>query len=100
MNTDVKNGPYLNDSFCFLHFIMVMGILRSIFIRIGFVSGSIGGMGWDVRFVELVMVKIDINNTFDQRCELNVKFHLQGVLALCEFHYCEFCYCGFLKLLL
>ena len=25
---------------------------------------------------------------------------LQGVLALCEFHYCEFHYCGFSKLLL
>ena len=25
---------------------------------------------------------------------------LQGVLALCEFHYCEFGYCGFSKLLL
>ena len=25
---------------------------------------------------------------------------LQGVLALCEFHYCEFCYCGFSKPLL
>ena len=24
--------------------------------------------------------------------------HLQGVLALCEFHYCEFRYCGFSKL--
>ena len=23
---------------------------------------------------------------------------LQGVLALCEFHYCEFHYCGFSKL--
>ena len=26
--------------------------------------------------------------------------HIQGVLALCEFHYCEFHYCGFSKLLL
>ena len=25
---------------------------------------------------------------------------IQGVLALCEFHYCEFGYCGFSKLLL
>jgi hypothetical protein len=25
---------------------------------------------------------------------------VQGVLALCEFHYCEFHYCGFSKLLL
>ena len=25
---------------------------------------------------------------------------VQGVLALCEFHYCEFGYCGFSKLLL
>ena len=25
---------------------------------------------------------------------------IQGVLALCEFHYCEFHYCGFSKLLL
>ena len=26
--------------------------------------------------------------------------YIQGVLALCEFHYCEFHYCGFSKLLL
>jgi hypothetical protein len=26
--------------------------------------------------------------------------NIQGVLALCEFHYCEFHYCGFSKLLL
>ena len=26
--------------------------------------------------------------------------YIQGVLALCEFHYCEFGYCGFSKLLL
>ena len=25
---------------------------------------------------------------------------LQGVFALCKFHYCEFYYCGFSKLLL
>ena len=29
----------------------------------------------------------------------NFKIQVQGVLALCEFHYCEFHYCGFSKLL-
>ena len=28
----------------------------------------------------------------------NEIFVVQGVLALCEFHYCEFHYCGFSKL--
>ena len=32
--------------------------------------------------------------------KIGVFFMLQGVLALCEFHYCEFRYCGFSKPLL
>ena len=27
-------------------------------------------------------------------------YHIQGVFALCEFHYCEFHYCSFSKTLL
>ena len=30
----------------------------------------------------------------------HIQKSVQGVLALCEFHYCEFHYCGFSKLLL
>ena len=32
------------------------------------------------------------------RTQVIGKKTLQGVLALCEFHYCEFHYCGFSKL--
>ena len=38
-------------------------------------------------------------NWIDQNVN-ELEFELQGVLALCEFHYCEFHYCGFSKLLL
>ena len=31
-------------------------------------------------------------------CLLTLNLEVQGVLALCEFHYCEFHYCGFSKL--
>ena len=37
---------------------------------------------------------------FEEAIKAPESLVLQGVLALCEFHYCEFHYCGFSKLLL
>ena len=60
---------------------------------------------WDIGFqviFDLNQVVSDLSKNkflYPIYIEIN-KFLVQGVLALCEFHYCEFRYCGFSKLLL
>ena len=52
---------------------------------------------WKLKPISLDQIE---NNAVQWYSATNVSnhFQLQGVLALCEFHYCEFHYCGFSKL--
>ena len=49
---------------------------------------------WKVRIQAKIVVKHNSHDVFSSYAKI------QGVLALCEFHYCEFRYCGFSKPLL
>ena len=50
--------------------------------------------------LSLIMRKYEKVWTYFHFDHKNLTIIIQGVLALCEFHYCEFCYCGFSKPLL